>query len=85
MSQPCVLGSPSSYPLSQTWSFHPLEADLSNTKFSSENKTLIEQPFLDTVREIEIALRAPFPLPTQASVCFEMDIIIFIMEEQCQE
>lgn len=81
----CVLGSPSLYLWSQSPSFHPLNVDLSNNNFPSEDKTTIDWPFLDGFREIEIALRAPFPFPTQASVCFKMEMIIFIMEELCQD
>lgn len=42
----CVLGSPSLYLWSQSSSFHPLNADLSNTNFPSEDKNYYWLAFL---------------------------------------
>lgn len=69
----------------QPQSFHPSTEAFPTPTFQVKTKLRIDWFFLDAVREIEIASRALFPFPTQASICFKMEIIIFIMEEQCQE
>lgn len=53
--------------------------------FQAKTELWIDWPFLEGGRQIEIASRAPFPFPTQASVCFKIEMIIFILEDRCQE
>ena len=75
---PCILGTPSFLHLKPVLVLSPLKCrPLQHLAFQVKTKLLIDWFFLDGVREIKVASRAPFPFPTQASSCFKMEIIIF--------
>lgn len=75
---PCVLGTASFLHLKPVRVLSPLKCrPFQHLTFQVKTKLLMDWFFLDGIREIEVALRAPFPFPTQASSCFKMEIIIF--------